>query len=115
MPKQNISENESVFQKDVETAAMVIILSTAEKGLGRCMIGIFSSECHFEILDFPKNIKPQLVLAPGKPTDEIITEPVKNGNTDYYIDRNGVRHVQKRNLEKISLIFIYFYCPLNTD
>lgn len=82
MPKQNISENESAFQKDVETAAMVIILSTAEKGLGRCMIGIFSPECLFEILDFPKNIKPQLVLAPDKPTDEIITEPVKNGDTD---------------------------------
>lgn len=99
----DIFENEEVFKRDVGIVAQTVMLSAVEKGLGGCMIGSFSSSMLAKTLCLSENLKPQLVLALGKPIDKVIIETEKDGNVDYYRDDNDVQHVPKRKLENIIL------------
>lgn len=52
----------------------------------------------------PEHYSIDLVLALGKPKEEVILVPVKeDGSTVYYRDKNQVHYVPKRNLEDILL------------
>ena len=45
-----------------------------------------------------------LVLALGKPKEEVVIVPVgEDGSTTYYRDANGVHYVPKRSLEDVML------------
>lgn len=101
---QQVAPNVVRFAKDVGIVAQTIMLSAVEAGFGGCMIGNFDPEKVSAVLALPENCVPCLILALGKPAEEILLEPVgKNGKTAYYRDKAGLHHVPKRNLEDILI------------
>ena len=101
----SISSNPTSFLSDVGITAQTILLAAAEKGLGGCMIGSFDKEALKVLLKLHENIEPKLVLALGKPAEEIIlVEPKEDGSVKYYRSDDGKTHyVPKRKLEDIIL------------
>ena len=100
----DISPNPQTFQRDVGIVAQTILLAATEKGLGGCMIGNFKKEELKSFLQLPSNIEPQLVVAIGKPAENIVLTSVKeDGKTAYYRDEDGTHYVPKRSLEDILL------------
>ncbi len=91
------------FQKDVGICAQTVMLAATESGFGGCMIGSYSTDVLKNALSLPKGAEPQLVLALGKPDEEIrLTSLPEDGDTSYYRE-NGIHYVPKRSLEDIVL------------
>ncbi|MCR4901658.1 MAG: nitroreductase family protein [Butyrivibrio sp.] len=100
----DISSNIAQFQKDVGIVAQTALLMAAEKDLGGLMIGNFQGDDIKKLLKFADNIKPQLVIALGKPAEEIvITNIPDSGITKYYRDEKDVHYVPKRKLEDVVI------------
>lgn len=92
------------FQKDVGIVAQTILLSAVEMGLGGCMIGNFNASEVKETLELEEYLAPLLIVAVGKPKEEIILTEVAEGEpVAYYRDENDVHYVPKRRLEDIVL------------
>ena len=98
---KNIADRD--FDKDVGIAAQTLMLSAVEAGFGGCMIGSFDRVKLAEVLCLPEGIIPSLVLALGKPDEEIVLESINENKSAYYRDENGVHHVPKRALDEIIL------------
>ncbi|MBO5415267.1 MAG: nitroreductase family protein [Clostridia bacterium] len=98
-----ITPAKPIFLKDVGICSEIIMLSAAEAGYGGCMIGSADVEKICSILGLAKNLEPQLVLALGKPDEEVILEDAEGGNVKYYRDRYGVHHAPKRTLDEIVI------------
>lgn len=85
--------------KDVGIAAQSMLLAAAEMGLGGIMLGSFRPALK-ATLGLPENLEISLVVALGKPDEEIklveATDSVK-----YYRDENNVHYVPKRPLDEI--------------
>ncbi len=99
------TEITSSFSCDHGIAAHAIMLGATERGLGGCVIGSFEKrgirkalgidESRFEIL---------LILALGKPAEEVILENVGDtGDIRYWRDEEGRHHVPKRPLDELIL------------
>lgn len=101
----NIGSKPTSFLPDVGISAQTILLAATEKGLGGCMIGSFEKAELKTLLNLPEYIEPKLVIALGKPAEEIIlTEPKEDGSVKYYRSEDGKTHyVPKRKLEDIIL------------
>lgn len=100
----DISSNLNQFQKDVGIVAQTALLQATEKGLGGLMIGNFQADDVRKMLGLDENIKPQLVLALGKPAENIvITDIPESGVTKYYRDKDDTHYVPKRKLEDVLL------------
>ncbi len=83
-------------------AAQTILLGAAERGLGGCMIGNISLGAFVKALGIPEHLEVLLVLALGKPVEEVRMEPVgADGDMKYWRDDQGVHHVPKRSLQEI--------------
>ena len=94
----------SRYQRDVGIAAQTILLAATEAGLGGIMIGNFSPEKLSEALGLPAHLTPMLILALGKPDEEIVlTEAAPGESLKYYRDENDVHYVPKRRLEDVIL------------
>ena len=94
-----IDANQNRFQRDVGIAAQTILLAAVEQGLGGCMIGNFQAGEVMEVLGLPEEIRPLLIVAFGKPAEEIhLVDVQEDGNTNYYRDENDVHYVPKRTL-----------------
>ena len=90
------------YLKDVGIVAQTMLLAAAEKDLGGIMIGNFSPERVSEALDLPENIVPMLIVAFGKPDEQIVLTEIENGESiKYYRDENDVHYVPKRKLNDI--------------
>ena len=90
-------------QWDEGIAAQTLMLAAAEKGYGGCMIGSCRRSEILSILKLnPENYSVGLVLALGKPKEEVRLVPVgDDGSTTYYRDENQVHYVPKRSLEDV--------------
>jgi nitroreductase len=98
---KEISPNYGV---DHGIAAQSILLGAVEKGLGGCMLGAINVEGLRQALQIPERYVILLVLALGKPKEEVVLERVgPDGQTNYWRDSQGVHHVPKRPLEEILL------------
>jgi nitroreductase len=90
------------FGCDHGIAAQSMMLGAVEKGLAGCMIGSVKREGLREALQIPSRYEILLVLALGKPAEEIVLENVgTDGDIKYWRDEAGVHHVPKRSLEEI--------------
>ena len=91
--------------QDDGIAAQTIMLSAVEKGYGGCMIGNCKRSELIKLLDLdPEQYTVSLVLALGKPREEVVLVPVgENGSTVYYRDENQVHYVPKRELADILI------------
>lgn len=92
-------------QWDDGIAAQTIMLSAAEKGYGGCILGSISRSQLAGTLSLdPKAYSIDLVLALGKPMEQVVLAPLNaDGSTTYYRDDNQVHYVPKRSLEDIIL------------
>lgn len=101
---KTISDNEKIFTRDMGIAAQTILLRAVEMGLGGCMIGNFSRPAVKEALDLAPDLEPLLIIALGKPDEEVVlTDLPEDGSTNYYRDENDVHYVPKRALSDIVL------------
>jgi nitroreductase len=92
------------FWCDHGIAAQSILLGAVEKGLGGCMIGAINKKSLAEALHISGRYEILLVIAIGKPKEEVRIERVgPDGDIRYWRDENGVHHVPKRSLEEIIL------------
>ena len=63
------------------------------------MIGNFQAGEVMEVLGLPEEIRPLLIVAFGKPAEEIhLVDVPEDRNTNYYRDENDVHYVPKRTL-----------------
>ena len=99
----DIDPNLSKYQKDVGIAAQTMLLTAVEMGLGGCMLGNFNAGAVHEAIGVPEHIRPLLVVAVGKPAEEIILTEAEDGKTVYYRDEQDRHYVPKRALEDIVL------------
>ena len=89
-------------------AAQTILLGAREKGLAGCMLGSIDRNALRDSLNIPSQFKVLLVLAIGKPREQVVLETVGSDNSiRYWRDSEGVHHVPKRKLEDIIVKIIF--------
>jgi len=82
--------------------ARPILLGAREMGLAGCMVGSIKRNKLRRILHISMQYKILLVLAIGKPKEQVVIETVgADGNIYYWVDDQSVHHVPKRNLNDI--------------
>lgn len=85
-------------------AAQSILLGAVEKGLGGCMISTIYRDQLRDVLKVPGRYEILLVVALGKPKEEVVIEEVEAGkDIKYWRDANKVHHVPKRKLADIII------------
>ena len=86
-------------------AAQTIMLGAVEKGYGGCILGNVQRSNLAEALSIdPSLYSIDLVLALGKPKEEVVIVPMKeDGDTRYYRDENQVHYVPKRALDDMFI------------
>ncbi len=99
-----VSENLQQYRTDLGIVAQTMCLAAASKGLGCCMIGNFNGKSLQRALGLSEQFFPLLVVAVGKPDEEIVIKEIEAGESiKYYRDDNDVHYVPKRKLENILL------------
>jgi nitroreductase len=92
------------FGVDPGIACQNILLGATSLGLGGCIIGSLRRDRLKELLGLPDHLELLLVIALGKPKEEIRIEPMAaDGDVRYWRDEAGVHHVPKRSLAEILL------------
>ncbi|WP_372773525.1 nitroreductase family protein [Mangrovibacterium sp.] len=84
-------------------AAQSILLGAVEAGFGGCMIASVKKEKLRELFQIPDRFQILMVLAIGKPVEEVVIENIKDGGYKYWRDEQGVHHVPKRSLDELIL------------
>ena len=89
---------------DLGIMAQTMLLGAVEKGLGGCMIGALDREklrAHFSL---QPDMDVSLVLALGKPVEDVrLVDVPEGGSIRYYRDDAGVHYVPKRSLVELIL------------
>jgi nitroreductase len=81
-----------------------ILLGAVEKGLGGCIVGSIDRDTLRHELSIAPQFEILLVLALGKPREEVILEDVdSDGNIRYWRDEHQRHHVPKRKLIDIII------------
>lgn len=89
---------------DCGIASQSILLGAREKGLAGCMIASVKRQQLRGLINIDLQYKILLVIAIGKPGEEVVIEIVgDNNNIQYWRDNAGVHHVPKRNLNDIII------------
>jgi nitroreductase len=91
------------FGVDHGIAAQSIMLGATEAELGGCMIASIRREKLKEDLHIPERYEILLVLALGKPVENVIIDEIKNGDVKYWRDEKGNHHVPKRPLNELII------------
>ncbi len=87
------------FAYDQGIAAQTIMLGAVAHGLGGCIIASITRGRLAEVLELDERFEILLVLALGKPVEQVKLEPVgDDGSLTYWRDENQVHHVPKREL-----------------
>ncbi len=87
---------------DTGIAAQTILLGAVEAGLGGCMIGNIDRAALRLALHIPESFEILLVIALGKPKEEIVIDEIDSGaDIKYWRDAQQVHHVPKRKLKDI--------------
>jgi nitroreductase len=85
-------------------AAQSILLGATERGLGGCIIASVQREAVSQLLNIDPRYEILLVLALGKPVEQVFIESVgADGDIRYWRDPEGGHHVPKRSLGEIVL------------
>lgn len=90
-----------LWRFDAGIAAQTIMLSSTEEGFGGCIMLSFKRGELKKILSMPEDLEPVLVLALGRPIEDIRLIDAVQGDTTYYRDEQQVHYVPKRKLEDI--------------
>ncbi len=99
-----LGESLARYQKDIGIVAQTMLLGAVEMGLGGCMIGNFSQSEVSKTLNLAENIAPVLIVAIGKPNEDIVLVEIEDGESHkYYRDEEDVHYVPKRKLQDIII------------
>lgn len=90
-----------IFGIDHGIAAQSIMLGATEAGLGGCIIASIKREELINELSIPDNLEILLILALGKPVENVIIEELKNSDVKYWRDSDKNHHVPKRSLKEL--------------
>jgi len=97
----DISKNAGV---DHGIAAQSILLGAVDRGLGGCMLASARRPELSKALDIPERYQILLVVALGKPKEEVVLEELQpGGDQRYWRDEKQVHHVPKRRLEDVII------------
>ena len=97
-------EISQTFGVDHGIAAQSITLGATEKGLGACILANVRKNVLRKSLDIHERYEILLVIALGKPGEQVVLETVgDDGDTAYWHDENDVHHVPKRKLDDIII------------
>jgi nitroreductase len=89
---------------DCGIASQSILLGAREKGLAGCMFGAINRSNLRQIFKIDQKFKILLVIAVGKPKEEVVIEAVgPDNNIQYWRDDKYVHHVPKRRLNDIII------------
>ena len=89
---------------DQGIAAQSILLGAAEKGIAGCMIGNIDRKELRNTLSIPERYDISLVLALGKPNENIALQDITpDADIKYYRDQNDRHIVPKRKLDDIII------------
>jgi len=89
---------------DLGIAAQTIHLGAVEKGFGGVMVGNINKERLRKALNIPAHYEILLILALGKPKEEMVIETVGyDGSLQQWWDDKRRRHVIKRSLDDLIL------------
>jgi nitroreductase len=97
---KSISET---FGVDHGIAAQSIMLGATNAGLGGCMIGSIKRDELRNTLSLPDIYDILLVLALGKPVENVIIEDISNDDVKYWRDKDKNHHVPKRSLRELII------------
>jgi nitroreductase len=90
------------FGVDHGIAGQSMLLGAREKGLAGCMIASINRKDIRPMLNIESHLKILLVLAIGKPKEEVVIDPVgSDGSILYWRDAEAVHHLPKRALTDI--------------
>jgi nitroreductase len=85
-------------------ASQSILLGAVEQGLGGCQFGSIDREGLRKSLNIPEQYEIVMVIALGKPKEEVVLEDIKDPkDVKYWRDENKVHHVPKRKLVDLIL------------
>ncbi len=102
----SIIEEKSKSYHEVSSGivAQSILLGAVEKELGGCMVAAIKRNILRKSLNIDKHLEILLVIALGKPKENIILEEMpKNGNYNYWRDEQKNHYVPKRSLNDIII------------
>ena len=91
------------FGVDHGIAAQSIMLGATESGLGGCMIASIRREQLRSELKIPDKYEILLILALGKPVENVIIDRIKDGDVKYWRDSEMNHHVPKRTLNDLII------------
>jgi nitroreductase len=91
------------FGVDHGIAAQSIMLGATEAGLGGCMIASIRRDQLRNEFKIPEKYEILLILALGKPVENVIIERIKDGDVRYWRDSEKNHHVPKRQLDELIL------------
>jgi len=91
------------FGVDHGIAAQSIMLGATESGLGGCMIASIRREQLRSELKIPDKYEILLILALGKPVENVIIDRIKDGDVKYWRDSEKNHHVPKRPLDELII------------
>jgi len=97
---KSISETYGV---DHGIAAQSIMLGATDAGLGGCIIASIKRDELKYILALPDTYDILLILALGKPVENVIIEDLKNDDVKYWRDKDNNHHVPKRSLKELII------------
>jgi nitroreductase len=84
--------------------AQSILLGAAELGIGGCIIGSVQRSKLADEIKISNEFEIMLVLALGKPKEEIVLEDIdESGDVKYWRDSRKAHHVPKRKLEDLLI------------
>ncbi len=98
------TEIDKNYEYDAGIACQSILLGAAEQGLGGCIIGSVKRKTLRGVLAIPEQYEIILVIALGKPAENVFIEDLEpGGDFKYWRDEDGVHHVPKRGLDELIL------------
>jgi nitroreductase len=92
-----------IFGVDHGIAAHIILLGATDAGLGGCILGSIKREELSNELSIPDNFDVLLILALGKPVENVIIEDIKGTDVKYWRDKDKNHHVPKRRLSELII------------
>lgn len=92
-----------VFGIDHGIAAQTILLGATEAGLGGCMIASIKREEFRNDYELPDKYEILLIIALGKPIENVIIDEIEGDDVKYWRDGNRFHHVPKRKLKDIII------------
>ncbi|MDR0420227.1 MAG: nitroreductase family protein [Prevotellaceae bacterium] len=96
---KNITQSKP--EHDEGIVAQSILLGAVEQDLGGCIIVSVKRQELAKILNISEQYEIALVIALGKPKENVVLTTVKDNDIKYFRDSNAVHYVPKRSLDDI--------------